>query len=664
MLWQKRNEIKFAKKHASQRLKGSQMSELLDLEERIRIAVRSGESLYREFKSAKQGARDAKTNRDFKDIARDIAQTLVAFANSDGGELLVGVEDDGTLSGVSLSEGQIDDLLRVPDTHIHKDTPLPAPRRAKAKLAGAQILYFSVPKGVDFVYLTGDGRCLRRVDRDSVPESSETIIAHRLEDESRRWDRELERGATLADLDADLIQSVASQIAYGVSSEKCLQYLDLAEFTTSGLKLKRAAVMLFAKDIRRWHPRCQVRILTYRGTERRTGENYNVVKDDTVGECIIRLIDLAWERLTVALTQHTLLTETARFEQSLLYPQIACREALINAIVHRNYAIEGRGIEISIFHDRMEIFSPGMLLSTITLNDIKERKGVHESRNPSIARVLREVGFIREMGEGIRRIYDVMRSNSLIEPGFDNATNGFTVTLFNKSLYDPALKLWLSNFDIHRLPETQKAVLALGYGGKRFSTQDVVDRLGIVDTDEVREILTPLVNRGLIRRVVSHLKANNEARTRRIPKREIKVWDVVIPQTYDRQLPTPQAPPTVLPIPPRTSSIRQVRPVEADTEVIAKDEDSTAPNVHEIYLGNIDYEVGRKDLMDLLLAHFEVISLEIPRNYTNQHRNRGFAFATINYNGTIEEALSKIAGMQWRERELVAQRRNFRTQPS
>jgi|GEM_PF-267452 ATP-dependent DNA helicase RecG len=632
------------------------MSEFLDLQERIRIALRVGESLYREFKSAKQGPPGAKTNRDFKDVARDIAQTLVAFANSDGGELLVGVEDDSSLSGVDFDERQIEALLRVPETHVHKSTPLPAPRKTKIEIDGVRVLYFSVPKGLDFIHLTADGRCLRRIDRDSVPESSEIIAAKRLEDKSRRWDREIEEGATLADLDLDLIQSVAGQIAYGVSPEKCLQYLELAEFTAAGLRLKRAAVMLFGKDIRKWHPRCQVRILTYQGTEPRSGESYNVVKDDTVAEGILKLIDRAWERLTVALSQHTIVTDRARFEQCLLYPQIACREALINAIVHRNYAIEGRGIEISVFQDRMEIHSPGMLLSTISLTDIQERKGVHESRNPYIARVLREVGFIREMGEGIRRIYDVMRSSSLAEPAFQNDTTGFTVMLYSKSLYDPSIKLWLSNYEAHKLPENHTAVLALGFGGKRFSTQDVVDRLGIVDTDEVREILTPLVNRGLIRRVMPHVKANNEARRLRIPKREVKVWEVVIPVpspfaatgTSMFQKPRHKVSPALPP-----ASTERAEAAKADTTVV---EDVPSKSTHHIYLGNLHYSAEREDITEFLSIHCEVISLQILPGVRYGNKNRGFAFATVGYEGVIEGLIAKLDGLPLMGRSVVVRR--------
>lgn len=127
----------------------------------------------------------------------------------------------------------------------------------------------------------------------------------------------------------------------------------------------------------------------------------------------------------------------------------------MNAIVHRNYAIEGRGIEVTIFQDRMELLSPGMLLSTISLDDIRSLRGVHESRNPLIARVLRETGLIREMGEGIRRIYNVMRSSALAEPDRENETTGFGVTLYHKSLYDPKVKLWLTTFDQYKLTENQ-----------------------------------------------------------------------------------------------------------------------------------------------------------------------------------------------------------------
>ena len=223
--------------------------------------------------------------------------------------------------------------------------------------------------------------------------------------------------------------------------------------------------------------------------------------------------------------QATRLTEEARSEQTLLYPQIACREALINAIVHRNYAIEGRGIEISIFSDRLEIFSPGMLLSTLSLSDLRAQTGVHESRNPLIARGLCEVALVREMGEGVRpnmRLCDRMRSQS-------RASKATRLDSSYRSEIDLCIRRrWtvVKNFDTYHLSEAQRGVMALGYGGREFSTQEIIDRLGIVDTDKIREVTAPLRSLGLIERTSNHMRLFREASRRRVPKREIPSYRI------------------------------------------------------------------------------------------------------------------------------------------
>lgn len=617
--------------------------DFLDLAERIGLAIRVGESQFREFKSAFEGEPGHKNARVLRSVAEDIARTLVAFANADGGELLVGVEDDGTVTGVPYSNDHIARLLAASETHVHGDTPLPAPRKAVVSIEDKFVAYFAVSKGTQFVHLTSDGRCLKRIDRDSVPISAEHIAAHRIEEQSRAWDRSFTPAATLADLDLDLINSVASQIAYGISAEKCLQYLDLAEFTPEGLRIKNAGVALFAKDIRRWHPRCQVRILWIRGQERLSGESFNVDREDVVADNVLRLVDSAWERLTVALAQATRLTEEARFEQTLLYPQIACREALINAIVHRNYAIEGRGIEVTIFSDRLEVSSPGMLLSTVSIDDLRARTGVHESRNPLIARVLREVGLVREMGEGVRRIYEVMQSNALAEPTFESDTTGFTVSLSNRSLYSEQVRLWLSNFDSYNLTEAQKGVLALGYGAREFSTQEIIDRLGIVDTDKVREVTAPLRAYGLIERTANHMRLFKEATRRRVPKREVPSYRVAEAAARPRtsQLSTDAMPATE----PATELVEP-----ADTEELPGQE-------AELFVGNLPYSATKADVVGhLSLRGYGPLSVQMPRPNVAGRANRGFAFVRVS---TGEKALaavvSELDGHEMGGRRVVVQ---------
>lgn len=591
------------------------MSEVLELTERAALAIRVGESHFREFKSAYAGAPSDKAPRPARDIAVDIGRTLVAFANADGGELLIGVEDDGTVTGLPQSEDDKRLLLAAPSSHVHSGTPLPPMTKALIAVDGKELLYFYVPKGLDFVYLTSDGRCIRREDRQSVPDTAERIVHSRAEDRSRVWDRQFAPSAVIEDLDLDLLNMVASQVAYGVSPEKLLQYFDLAEFTPTGLRLKNAALVLFAKDVRNWHPRCQVRIVTVRGRERLSGPDYNVVKDDVVSDNILTLADTAWERLTLALAQQPTFTETARFEQNYLFPQIATREALLNAIVHRDYAVEGRGIEISIFSDRMEITSPGMLLSTVSIDDLKELKGVHESRNPLVARLLREIGLVREMGEGLTRIFTVMRSNALAQPELASDSNGFTVTLFNKSLYDADVNLWLSTFDDFQLTEPQRAVMALGYGGREFSAQDAIDTLGIIDVGQLQDVLTPLRTAGIIERTKDRNKIHNESRKKGVPTRKVKSFRVA----------------------PHPSGVSVNEVAEGQK--------------HSVFLGNLPLAAGEQELTALLSGFGTVLSLSVPPGIKGD-KNRGYAFATLETSSDFDDLLKALDQLAFYGRKL------------
>jgi ATP-dependent DNA helicase RecG len=121
--------------------------EILRLKERVQIALELGESHYREFKSAIEGPPDKKVSRGTKEICDDIASTLVAFANADGGELLVGVEDSGQVTGTNLSQEKIELLLNAPKNNVHTKTPLPNYKSKVIDYENKTIIYFSIPKG-------------------------------------------------------------------------------------------------------------------------------------------------------------------------------------------------------------------------------------------------------------------------------------------------------------------------------------------------------------------------------------------------------------------------------------------------------------------------------------------------------------------------------------
>ena len=143
----------------------------------------------------------------------------------------------------------------------------PPPLAVEVTVEQQRILYFSVEKSLKYVHLTSDGRCLQRFDRQNRPVPAENIIAAREESRSRDYDREFVDGISTGDLEVELLQQVAERIAPGFSVEKLLQYLGLAEYGPGGLRYRKASTLLFANDISRWHPRCQVRIVRIQGTE-------------------------------------------------------------------------------------------------------------------------------------------------------------------------------------------------------------------------------------------------------------------------------------------------------------------------------------------------------------------------------------------------------------
>ncbi len=408
------------------------MEDILLLTDRVRNTLILGESHFREFKSALEGRPDNKKPRLTKSICADIGEALVSFANADGGAVLIGVEDDGTITGIPHSEDDIQRMLNAIRTHVYQNQQLPLNNANKLILDGKIILYFSVNKGTTMIYQLPDGRCVRRKDKETMPASVNQIQFERQEIKSREYDSQFVDGANVTDLDVKLLQGIANQYIKGLSVERYLQQIGLAEYAQNGLRLRRAALLLFAKDIDRWHPRCQVRFLKVMGNTLEAGEKYNVMSDDTVKGNIFELVIKSWEHLRSYLAYKTEFSANIRFVQKYIYPEGAVREAILNAIAHRDYSISNP-IEIYIFNDRMEIKSPGALLSNLTINNLYQLEGSHESRNALIAKVLRENELMRELGEGMKRIFDLMREQDLVKPELYSNGLWFRVTLSNKT---------------------------------------------------------------------------------------------------------------------------------------------------------------------------------------------------------------------------------------
>ncbi|HTF17317.1 MAG TPA: ATP-binding protein [Chryseolinea sp.] len=611
--------------------------DILRLKERLEIALELGESHYREFKSGQEGPPERKVNRDMKSICDDISRTLVAFANADGGELLIGVEDSGQVTGIHFTKEKLELLINAPKTHVHKDTPLPNYKSRVTEIDGKTILYFTIPKGHEYVYLTSDGRCIQRKDLESVPISAEEILFSREETISREYDRQFIDNADIGDIDIALITQITNQLSIKISPEKFLQHIDLAEFDGSKLKLKRAALLLFSKKPNRWHPRLQVRVIKVEGNELKSGEDFNVVKDEEIADNIVKLIESSWEIIRPHLTE-TKFSKQALFKTQIVYPELACREALINAIAHRDYSIEGRGIEVYVFGDRLEIQSPGELLSAVKVVDLENQKGVHQSRNSNIAKALREIGYMRELGEGIRRIFELMKSNDLAAPNFESRNKSFKVVLSQKHIFTKEEKLWLDNFDQLSLTREQKTVVRLGTNGKLFSTDDMWEACGIVDTDKYRQLLESMKELGILKRNFDRNKAYTVAKQTRTSKKQIKQFEIIVPSSFKSVKPD---------ITKTKSKVEKVLKESLDDLTYTK-----------IYVTNIPSDTNEPELTDFFSQFGDVVSVKIPKHFQTK-RNRGFAYVEYGNPSDAKKAIENSSKHELKNRKIHIQKSTY-----
>ncbi|MDO8847528.1 MAG: ATP-binding protein [Coriobacteriia bacterium] len=504
------------------------MNEPLLLIERVKNTILLGESHFREFKSAKEGKPGDKQLRNPTKICKEIGEALVAFTNADGGDLLIGVEDSGEITGLKHTEEQIETMLNAPYTHVYNDQKLPLLYRTKINLEETIILFFSVSKSDGQIYQLPDGRCVRRKDKETIPIDFNTIIIERSEQRSREFDREFLDGANVSDLDLELLSELSRNYLPGISIEKYLQQIGIGEYTPAGLRLRRAAIILFSKKIENWIPRCELRVIKVNGNELLSGADYNVTVDERYVGNAFRLLTNGWDFLRPFLIGKTEFGPDATFQSQYIYPEIACREALVNAIAHRDYTISN-SIDFIIYSDRLTIKSPGLLLSSIKIEDLLLFRNVHESRNTYVAKVLRENKFMREMGEGIKRIYEILNDNEIGNPILESKENSFHLTIENKSIYSNKELEWLSLFESYRLNKLQKRIVALGLHDKEISPNDIYKALSTNDRDTYDSVVTSLRVLGLLDETRTSSAATAMSKRQKIKKQRVGRYKVVSP---------------------------------------------------------------------------------------------------------------------------------------
>lgn len=460
-----------------------------------RILKRDG-GQFLEFISMYKGSREkGRRRKSVRTVAQEVAESLSAFANSDGGTLLAGVEEGGGVLGLDYSEEQVQLIADAPRNLMK---PALSPKTERMEYEGEIVLKFEVQPS-PIPHQLADGRYLLRSGHQNLPFPPEQIAELKQAKAKTLYERQFVSGASPKDLDAGLLKEFKRKLGFSGDPVKVLsERYRLVDFSGTEPRVTISALLLFAKEPLAYHPRCGVDFFKYAGKERRYGKKPNLVKKVSIEAPIFRLIDEASRVMKEHIKERTI-PHDLFYVEKLEYPTLAWQEALANAVAHRDYSLTGSAIEVSMFDDRVEVRSPGRLPGPVSLEQLYRHERVHFSRNPLMIRVLTDLGFVRELGEGIPRIFNEMENNYLQPPELTEEGFSFCVVLRNTPLYDEETQKWVQAFSMYPLNWRQRRALAyakhhgMGFTSKAYQTIAGVDR------DTAYKEIKAMVKLGLLR---------------------------------------------------------------------------------------------------------------------------------------------------------------------
>lgn len=412
---------------------------------------------------------------------KEIAKHISAFANASGGKLIIGIEDDGEVTGFKRHGARaIESFERsalatcMPSPIVHKE------RIPVVNSSGEEdfVLVLDIEASTSHVIarISDDEVFLRQNDK-SVRQNREQVLALEHDKGQRVFEDELLEDSSVEDIDHEVLDRYKGLLDTSSSDE---QVLTSRRFMRDG-KLTVAGALLFALDPSAMMPQARVRVLRYDGVKMETGQSLNITKERTFCGPLPKVIQDAHSLISGMLRELQFLGPDGKFQTVPEYPEFAWFEGLVNAVTHRDYAFRGDYIRVSIFDDRLEIVSPGRLPNIVTLDNMKTTR---YSRNPRIARTLVEFGWVRELNEGVQRIYSEMQRLLLNDPVYSEPGNAkVQLTLENNIVARTvrrreALEDRLPPETASKLSEYELAAIRLAFANGKVTARELADHIG------------------------------------------------------------------------------------------------------------------------------------------------------------------------------------------
>lgn len=382
------------------------MPELFELNEQGRLRAREGKTL--EFK------------RDLSSPTKPL-RTIVAFANSAGGRLVVGVEDDGTVAGVADPLTEEERITNLIADHI---SPQLVPAVDLVTVGETTILVVDVPLSTrrpHFMQAQGPEHGVY-VRLGSTTRQADPALVAELERNARGISFEdlPEPRATLEDLDLKALSALRKRD----TSVDDLLALGLAVRQGAEIFPTYAGILAACADPARFVPSAWVQCGRLRGAS-----GTDIFDQAEIHGPAPQAVDRAMEFLLKHAYKSAVFGEVRR-RDSYSIPVEAVREVIVNALVHANYSERSTPIRVAFYDNRIQVDSPGLLLPGMTVESMRRASRL---RNPSLARVFREAGIMEQWGTGVQRVYDQIAEAGLPEPHVEEVMDRLRFTIFTPS---------------------------------------------------------------------------------------------------------------------------------------------------------------------------------------------------------------------------------------
>lgn len=422
--------------------------------------------------------------------------------NADGGIIVLGISDEGELQDLNSLDAN---LLHRYEKVVHEFIKPPANVELEKITcsSGELIFLYHVAQDYEAIYSRcdkGNESVYKRIsDSNYGPLSHDEIDKLRHDKSLRSFEEVTRKDFDPNDLSAPTIEKYRSMLNYQGTHEELLLKRNLAIVKHGQVLYRNSAILLFADEPEKYIASAYVRYVRYDGSEAKTGKDYNVVKDTRFDGNIPELIDSLKKFIYAALDDYYYLDmQSGRFVSISEYPQDAWLEGIVNALFHRSYNLQGNSIYIKHFDDRLEISNSGPLPAQVTVENIRMQRF---SRNPRIGRVLAEMGYVRELNEGVNRIYASMEDSMLSEPVYIDTNDTVTLTLKNniakheKSIPDSILSQISAEWKNYN--ETEKQIINCLFRQYKATVADFSNFAGVSE-QAIRGYLNKFIEKDMI----------------------------------------------------------------------------------------------------------------------------------------------------------------------